>query len=350
MAYTTINKSTDYFNTKLYTGNGGTQSITGVGFTPSFTWIKGRTSQEYDHQLYDAVRGVTKAIASNSGDAEATESTSLTSFDSDGFSLGSFGRTNSSGHNKASWNWKANGQGSANTAGSINTTYTSANTTSGFSICQWTGTQSTGTIAHGLNRVPKIYFVKNLDTTDSWNVFAKTGYMDENYRLLLDTTGVRISDSDAWNSQVPTSSLFTVGSNTGTNKSGSSLIAYVFAEVKGFSKFGEYIGNGNADGAFIYTGFKPAMVILKRVSGSAGDWLIFDNKRNPFNGVDERLYPNGNYAEENSTTTVVDFVSNGFKLKGLNSNAWNTSSNYYIYMAFAEAPLVGSNNVPCTAR
>ena len=345
MAYTTINKSTDYFSTKLYTGNSSANhAITGVGHAPDFVWLKRRTSAT-DNSLYDAVRGATKSLRSESADAEAT-STGLTSFDSDGFTVGSAGTQN--GGDMVSWNWKANGQGSANTSGSINTTYTSANTTSGFSIVKYTGTGSTGTVAHGLGTVPKIYFVKNLDTSDSWNVFAKTGDMDENYRLLLDTSGARIADGDAWNSQVPTSSFFTVGSNTGTNKSGSNMIAYVFSEVKGFSKFGQYTGNGSADGAYVCTGFKPAWILLKRFDSGTLDWNIYDSKRLGYNGGDAPLFANLSNAESNDYGRI-DFLSNGFKIRSSNDQV-NNPGGKYLYMCLAEAPLVGSNNVPANAR
>jgi len=346
MAYISFQPN-DYFNTKLYTGTGSAQSITGVGFQPDFVWNKARNAGE-DHCVTDAVRGVTEAIFPSDYAAYQVQSNGLTAFGSDGYTVGSDGYWGYNGRTYASWNWKANGQGSANTSGSINTAYTSANTTSGFSICKWVGTQSTGTIAHGLGKVPKVIFVKNTDSTDSWNVFAKTGYMNENYRLLLDTTGARIADGDAWNSQVPTSSYFTVGSNTGTNKSGSTIIAYVFAEVQGFSKFSEYVGNGNADGAFVNTGFKPAWVMTKPVSG-AGSWYMLDNKRaNPFNAVTGRVEADGSGAE-NTGFTWCDFTSNGFKIRttegGINANGVT-----YLYMAFAEKPLVSSNGVAATAR
>ena len=347
MAYTTIPKPTDYFNTNLWTGTGSTQTITTGTFQPDFSWIKNRSRNSY-FNLIDAVRGATKQLATNGDYVESTDANQVSAFTSTGFTVGTGTNTNASGEDLVAWNWKANGQGSANTSGSINTAYTSANTTSGFSICKWVGTQSTGTIAHGLGKVPKVIFVKNTDSTDSWNVFAKTGYMNENYRLLLDTTGARIADGDAWNSQVPTSSYFTVGSNTGTNKSGSTIIAYVFAEVQGFSKFSEYVGNGNADGAFVNTGFKPAWVMTKPVSG-AGSWYMLDNKRaNPFNAVTGRVEADGSGAE-NTGFTWCDFTSNGFKIRttegGINANGVT-----YLYMAFAENPLVSSNGVAATAR
>ena len=348
MAYSSIIKPSDYFNTKLYTGTDNSNAITGVGFQPDFTWLKKRSSTA-SHALQDAVRGNDKTVRSNSYNAQYTNSF-FSSFNSDGFTVAtSESDVNTSGSTYTSWNWKANGQGSANTSGSINTTYTSANTTSGFSICKWIGTQSVGTVAHGLGTVPKMYFVKNLDSTDSWNVFANTGYMDANYRLLLDTTGGRISDSDAWNSQNPTSSFFTVGTNTGTNKSGSNMIAYIFSEIKGFSKISEYRGNGNADGSFIFCGFKPAWILFKKTNGSGDNWFIFDNKRAGYNVDNDYLHPDTTGAE--GTSNYLDIVSNGFKLRTSGSDL-NGDGDIYTYLAFAENPFVANagESLPTTAR
>jgi len=347
MAYTTINKSTDYFNTKLYTGNSGTQALTGVGFQPDWVWIKGR-STAYSHNIYDAVRGVTKIIKSNSDGVEDTQSTSLTAFDTDGFTLGSYDESNYNSRTYASWNWKAGGgQGSSNTAGSINTTYTSVNTTSGFSISKYTGTGSAGaTVGHGLGVAPKMIIVKGLTYADVWIVGGDNlgGWNKEMY---LNSTSAVATNNNAFNGVAPTSSVFTLGSGNGTNKSGDTYIAYAFAQKQGYSKFESYTGNGNADGTFVYTGFKPAFVMVKE-SSSTGSWCIFDNKRLGYNPKNPRLYPNNSNAED-ASETIFDIVSNGFKIRGDQSDT-NASGQTYIYMAFAEAPLVGSNNVPCTAR
>jgi hypothetical protein len=340
MAYTTINKSSVHFNTKLYTGNGGTNAQTGVGFQPDFTWIKARSNAE-NHNLFDAVRGVTKRIRSNGTEAEDTRATSLTAFGTDGFTLGSGSQVNTNGWTFASWNWKANGAGSANTDGSINSTV-SANTTAGFSIVSFTtGSSGNNTYGHGLGSTPSLIIVRPRDNTSGWFVYHKT-LGNGNY-LRLNDTDVSASSS-LFGNTTPTSSVFTI--NSGAYGGNYSSIAYCFAEKTGYSKFGSYVGNGNADGAFIYTGFKPAFVLIKN-TGATEFWSMFDNKRDPHNQMDKKLYPNGSNAE--STTSQLDFVSNGFKLRNSESE-FNQSGNTMIYMCFAEAPLVGTNNVPCTAR
>ena len=310
MAYITFQPS-DYFNTKLYTGNGSTQSITGVGFQPDWCWIKGRGSSAYDHQLFDAVRGATKAIASNDNAAEATYSNSLTSFDSDGFSLGDFARTNSNGDNKVSWNWRAGGgQGSSNTDGTINTTYTSVNTTSGFSICKWTGTGSAGTIGHGLGAVPKMILMKKLSSNVGWVVYHHI--VGANKYLRLNTTDAEATDTNMFNNTTPTSSVFSLGTDSDNNGSGATYIAYCFTEKKGYSKIGSFTGNGSTDGPFVYTGFKPAWVMIKASSRSTDNWVIVDSKRSTLNPADDALLANTNGGTD--TGYKRDFLSNGFKI------------------------------------
>ena len=345
MAYTTINKSTLHFNTKLHTGNGAEQAITGVGFQPDFTWIKKRNGTAV-HYLFDAVRGATKFLNSDQNYAQQDNAQSLKSFDSDGFTLGTMAGANNNSDTFVSWNWKAGtGQGSSNTDGSINTTYTSVNTTAGFSVSQWTGSGANATIGHGLGVAPKMIMVKNLSTTDSWNVFHVG--IGNGKRVFLDTNGAESSTSDAWNSTSPTTSVFSVGTNTGTNNNGSNLIAYCFAEKTGFSKIGKYTGNNNADGAFVYTGFKPAWVMIKN-SAATLSWLILDNKRDTHpNPQKDALFPNTNAAQTGDY--LIDFNSNGFKIRTATS-ALSGNSQELIYMAFAATPLVGSNNVPATAR
>jgi len=344
MAYTTINKSTAHFNTKLYTGTGSTNNITGVGFQPDWTWIKQRDGTG-NHRIYDAVRGATKTLYSNLSNEQGTNTNGLSSFDSDGFTVNTNSQSNGNGNTFVSWNWKAGGgQGSSNTDGSINTTYTSANTTAGFSISQYTGTSSAGTIGHGLGVAPKMVIVKSLSNTTAWMVYhASLGNAQEIY---LNGTNAS-SSSTAWNSTTPTSTVVSLGggSGDGVNYSGN-YVAYCFAEKKGFSKFGSYTGNGNADGAFVYTGFKPAFVMVKRTD-STGAWVMHDAKRNPINPTDKDLEADTNSAEV--TTTRHDFLSNGFKLR--TSTVYvNANGGSYIYMAFAEEPLVSSNNIPATAR
>ena len=347
MAYTTINKSTEHFNAKIYTGTGSSQSITGVGFQPDFTWIKQRSGVE-QHVLFDAIRGVQKYIASNTTAAEATTATTLTAFNSDGFTEGGHGMTGASGSTYASWNWKANGAGSSNTDGSISSTV-SANTTAGFSIVSYTGTGANATVGHGLGSAPGLIILKNLTTAGrNWEILHHKNTAAPATQQLEFGTDATATVTSQWNSVMPTNSVFSIGTNHSTNKSGDSFIAYCFAEKQGFSKFGSFVGNGNDDGTFVYTGFKPSFILLKNTSISSS-WLINDNKRPGYNPNSQTLVPNNNDAE-NTGTDRTDFLSNGFKLRVGASTAWNGSGNTIIYMAFAEAPLVGSNNVPCTAR
>ena len=344
MAYTTIKKPSDYFNTKLYTGNSTTLSVTGVGFQPDWTWIKDRTSAGDDHALYDVVRGATKRIRSNQTDAENTQSTGLTSFDSDGFTVGTNGASNGNGDTFVSWNWLASNTTASNTDGSITSTV-SANTTSGFSIVSYTGTGSSGaTIGHGLGVAPKMIIAKNRSIASNWLVYNYSMSANGDYALFLDSTSAKDNTQDYWGDTTPTSSVFTVGSRQEANGSGNNIIAYCFAEVKGFSKFGSYTGTSNFDGPFIYLGFKPAFVLIKRTD-SNNWWHIFDNKRDEFNLTDKVLYPNASNAE--ATIVLGDIVSNGFKLRQADADV-NGSGASYIYMAFAEEPLVGDN--PATAR
>jgi len=344
MAYISFQPS-DHFNTKIFTGNGSTQSITGVGFEPSLTWIKNRDHANHN-VLFDAVRGGSKVIYANLANAEATAS-GVTAFDSDGFTLGNDSDTNRNTNSHASWNWLANGQGSSNTDGSINTTYTSANTTSGFSIVKYTGTGSNATVGHGLGAVPKMIIIKCLQQTHWWFVYHSA--VGNTKKLNLNTTNDSGSASaNYWNNTTPTSSVFSVGTETGVNQSGQDYIAYCFAEKKGFSAMGSYTGNGNADGSFIYTGFSPAFVIVKQTNASGESWKMYDNKRPGYNLVNNWLEPDDSQAE-GTGSNQIDMVSNGFKARATNT-AMNASGSTYIFMAFAEAPLVGSNNVPCTAR
>ena len=351
MAYTDIDKPSDYFNTVLYTGNGSTQSITGVGFQPDWVWLKQRNTTR-SHWLFDIVRGATERLHSDDTNAEATESTTLTSFDSDGFTLGSGTGVNQSSGTYASWNWLAdNTSGSSNTDGSITSTV-SANTTSGFSIVSYTGNGIAGaTIGHGLGTTPGMIITKTRNTTQPWRVYHKgvDASAPEDYGMILNDSSARDNDNTAWNDTAPTSSVFSVGTSANTNGSGNTFIAYCFAEKKGFSKFGSYTGNGSTDGTFVYTGFKPAWFLVKQSSASGQHWYLFDNKRDTFNAVTRQLYPSLSNAESNDTGSPIDFTSNGVKIRNTSGHD-NTSGATYIYMAFAENPLVGTNNIPATAR
>ena len=354
MAYSTISKPSLHFNTKLYTGNGGTQTISGVGFQPDYVWIKARGNAG-NHMNQDAVRGSTKHLHTNTTDTEVTDATGVSSFNADGFVVGSNGNVNDNNITNVSWNWKANGQGSSNTAGSINTTYTSVNTTSKFSISTYTGNNTSGaTVGHGLGAVPKMIIVKRLDSADNWCTYHVN--IGNTRRAKLNTTDNYSTGSGYWNNTSPTSTVFTIGNSSEVNGSGGNYVAYCFADVAGFSKFGGYTGDNNANGNFCYLGFKPAFVILKNWTSSGFSWELFDNKRNTTDGVgnviQKRAYPDSSAAEGGSSSTnYIDFLSNGFKIRRAGDSNENNSN--YIFMAFAEEPLVansGTSGVPATAK
>ena len=345
MAYTDIDKPSDYFNTVLYTGNGSTQSITGFGHAPDLIWTKERNNAK-DHSWYDSVRGANQLLESNNTGTDSVTSAGISSFDSDGFTTGNFFQTNDSGDSYVSWGWKANGTASSNTDGSITSTV-SANTTSGFSIVSWTGNGTyPSTVGHGLGVAPKMIIIKPRNLAYSWLVYNEN--IGNNNLLYLEGTNAS-SGTSAFNNTSPTSSVFTVNDVQGNQSSGT-YIAYCFAEKKGFSKFGSYVGNGSNDGSYIWTGFKPAWVMLKRSSASGENWYIKDNKRNIFNPVDNTLYANSSASEiSNWGGATTDYLSNGFKLRTTDS-AHNGSGATYIYMAFAENPFVTSTGIPATAR
>jgi hypothetical protein len=350
MAYTTIDKASSYINAKLHTGNGSTQSITGVGFQPDLTWIKDRSGGN-DHQLVDAVRGATKAVSSNRNDS-ATHTDGLTSFDSDGYTLGSNTRYNGSSTNYVGWNWKANGSGSANSDGTITTTATSANTTSGFSIVSYTGNGTSGaTVGHGLGAVPTWILVKRTDTTGSWQLYSAQSGSDK--YAILNSTGAFSTGTNRWNDTDPTSSVFSLGNSTEVNANGGTYIAYVQANKPGYFQYGLYQGNGNADGRFVYTGGRPKFILI-RPNINTKAWVIYDDKRDGINGgstftyANKILYPNAETQESTIGTYQFDILSNGFKIRETNNllNGNGNSYNYWVWMQSA----VGSNNVPCTAR
>jgi len=347
MAYTTINKPSLHFNTKLYTGTGSELAISGVGFQPDWTWIKRRDATAHGG-MFDVVRGATKLISSSQTDGEQTLAQSLKSFDSDGFTLGTGpnGYVNTSSSSTVSWNWKAGGAGSTNTSGSINSTV-SVSTTAGFSIVKWTGdNNSSGTIGHGLGVAPSFYVVKRLDATDNWYAYSK--FVGNTKVLYLDLTNSQSGASiNYWNNTDPTTTVFTVGD---AFRSTGNYIAYCFADKKGYSKFGSYTGNGNADGTFIYTGFSPAFVMIKETTGT-GKWVMKDNRRTGINVNQSTIYANETDAEGTPGYELIDLLSNGFKQRGTGSYV-NGSGTPYIYMAFAEEPLVANvgQGIPATAR
>ena len=339
-----INKPSDYFNTVTYSGNGSTQSITGVGFQPDWVWVKARsgTYGTENHFVYDVIRGANVRLIPNGNTANTTDTTGLSSFDSDGFSSGSKTEVNGSGTEYVAWNWLASNTTASNTDGSITSTV-SANTTSGFSIVSYTGNSTAGaTVGHGLNAVPSMIIWKDLGT-NSWGVYHKS--IGNTNALFLDLQNISTSFTTLVNSTTPSSSVITLGSSTNSNNSGG-MIAYCFAEKKGYSKFGSYTGNYNTNGTFIYTGFKPAWVMTKRTD-STSDWRMFDGTRAPFNPANKWVNADTSVAE--GTDVQADLVSNGFKLRDA-ANAFNASGGTFIYMAFAEQPLVGTNNIPATAR
>ena len=361
MAYTVIDKPSDYFNTVLYTGNGSTQSITGVNFQPDWVWLKQRSGTS-NHRCYDIVRGATKQIYPNLTNAENTETNGLTSFNSDGFSLGNEGGHNQNGQTFASWNWKAGtaftNDASATGIGSIDSVG-SVNTDAGFSIVTWTPTDTSypQTIGHSLGVKPNVMIVKNRSRAGTdWRVYHSS--LGATKALNLNTTSAQIDDNGFWNDVEPSSTVFTTGNGYGFTTGGATdnYVAYCFAEVKGYSKFGSYIGTGSSTGTpFIYTGFKPAFVMTKISSGTTDDWTMTDIVRDNAvggggNGTGARLQANYNGAEAvNTTYASIQKYSNGFSPQG-NLNVTNGSGYTYIYMAFAENPLVGTNNVPATAR
>ena len=350
MAYTTVNKSSSFQNQVLYTGNESTRSETGVGFQPDFTWIKVRSRAD-PHILTDAVRGTSSQLSSDTTGAQQTFSNMITSFNSDGFSLGANVDVNRNSETFVAWNWKANGAGSANTDGGINSTV-SVNNTAGFSIVKYgTGTGSATTVGHGMNTTPNFIMIKPLGTvtTGGWIVGGDNIDNTWNNVLELNSTAAKASDP-SFNNTAPTSSVFSVGNNN-TNRSGENYIAYCFANVRGFSKMGIYTGNGSTNGNFIYTGFRPSFIMIKRITDGSEAWVMFDNKRaNSFNGVTGILKPNLSEAETTQGAgPSMDFLSNGIKLTNTDGT-FNNSAKEFIYMAFAEAPLVGTNNIPANAR
>ena len=362
MAYTTIDDPSAYFQTALYTGNGGssTQVVTNDGnsdLQPDWIWLKNRTSARW-HLVNDSSRGASYNIYPNEEDAEdvggSGGNTSITSFNSDGFTLATDtgdGGWNEQGDSHVAWQWKCNGgttssftESGGNPGGTIQT-----NTTAGFSIITTTGTGGNGgTIAHGLGAVPHLIISKGRSDAGAWSVYHHKNTSEPETELLnLAIDGATLDSPAYYNDTAPTSSVFTVKGSGDINGDNRTYVHYVFTEKQGYSKFGSYTGNGNADGPFVYTGFKPAWVMIRRTD-AVENWIMLDNKREPFNVVTKRLYADLNNTESTSGTRM-DFLSNGFKLRQSVGDI-NTSSGTYIYMAFAGHPFVSSEGVPTTAR
>ena len=354
MAYTTIDDPSAYFQTALYTGTGSGQQVINDGnsdLQPDWIWVKRRDSLGY-HQIIDSSRGGTKRLWSNDNGAEGTQN-NVASFDSDGFTAGNESDITPASTSQVAWQWKCNG-GSRTTfteSGNNPGGGYQANTTAGFSIVDYTGTANAGTVSHGLGAVPHMIIFKNRDQADDWGVYHhKNTAAPETDFLKLNTTDATTDSANVFNDTAPTSSVFTVNIAGTVNEDAEKYIAYCFAPIQGYSKFGSYTGNGNANAPFIYTGFKPSFLIIKNTSDGDDQWLMWDNKRSVSNPVDDYLEPSTNASESaNSNWAIIDFVSNGFKLRS-SDISYNQSGYKYIYMAFAEHPFVSSEGVPTTAR
>ena len=351
--YTTIDNPELYFQCKIYTGNGSSghaQTFDGdEDMQPDLVWMKNRDATG-EHFLIDSVRGVQKDIHSNTTAAEGTDANSLTAFGTNGFTVGSQGDINGNTEKMVAWAWKAGGgSGSANTDGSINTASTSANTTSKFSIGKFntntaTSSSSAETIGHGLSGAAKMVILKPLGT-DSWYVFhASAG---NNTYVVIEGDGASTTNTNTWNNTAPTSSVFSINT-TFWGKNTNNIAAYCFADVQGFSKFGSFTGNGNDDGTFVHTGFRPAWTMIKCTSAS-DHWPIDDNKRSTSNFMQNTLRANLNNAEYTGSAYGIDFLSNGFKVRN-DDGQYNLSGGSFVFMAFAESPFVNSNGVPTNAR
>ena len=332
----TIADGSQYFDTKLWTGTGSTLALTmaNSALSPDFVWIKNRSST-YQHLLFDAVRGATKYLKSDATSAEQTNGSTLASFDSNGFTLGGDNEINRSSYTYASWNWDAGSSTVSNTDGSI-TSQVRANPSAGFSIVKWTGTGSSSTVGHGLSAAPAFIILKNLTDAQNWYVYSAS--LGAGKTLSLNIADAAYSDVGMWGGVEPTSSVFTANSYALNNRD---YIAYCFAPVEGYSAMGSYTGNGSADGPFVYTGFKPAFVMIKNISAGS-NWIILDNARDPINDASKRLSPNLSNAEDPSST--LDFTSTGFKIRR-DGQTENINGNTYVYIAFASHPFASNGGL-----
>ena len=350
-SYTTIDNPELFFQGKLYTGAGDSTAVTVDGdenMQPDLIWMKNRGAT-YDHHIYDSIRGGRYYLESSTTNGQQDlGSGNQIDFDSDGFtSNNDFNSTSKTSSTYVAWCWKAgtsfSNDASATSIGDIDSSG-SVSQTAGFSICSYTGSGTSGdTIKHGLSTAPKIIIIKKTSAGDNWTMLNTNISLNTHLHF---TTASAVSDP-MFNNTAPTTSVFTVDSDGQVNGSGNTFIAYCFSEVQGYSKFGSYTGNGNADGPFIYTGFRPAWLLVKRASGGTQDWQLFDSKINPFNDATICLRPNQNNGDQ--TGNSMDLLSNGFKNR-LTGSSVNTNGDTYIYMAFAEAPFVNSSGIPCNAR
>jgi len=329
----------EHFNTVLYTGDGSEEAVTGVGFQPDWVWVKARNA-DVNHKVFDAVRGLGSLRINTTGGENTDTSENLTSYNSDGFTIKDPDYITNT-RTIVAWNWKANGVGSSNTNGSINTTKTSANVDAGFSMITYTGNGTAGaTVGHGLSSAPEMIIVKNRDDTDVWMVYHayKSSAPQTDY-IILDRTDAVADLATVWNDTAPTSSVFSIGTLVDVNNNTENYIAYCFHSVEGYSKVGSYTGNGNVDGTFVYTGFRPAFIMFKNIN-AVGSWHMYDTKRNTSNVSSTILIANANNVEESDSSYNIDILSNGFKQRTTSSI---TNDGYYLYLAFAEMPFSNSN-------
>ena len=334
----TISNGASYMAATTYTGTGASLTIANTvgsaSFQPDLVWVKGRSGAT-DHAWYDAVRGVEKQIESNNDVAETTETTGLTAFGTTGFTIGALAQMNTSAATYVGWQWNAGGSTVTNTTGTISA-QVRANTTAGFSVVTYTGTGANATVGHGLGVAPSIVIVKNRTASSTgWPVYHQNANASPaSGGLRLNLTDAFVTYSPYWNNTVPTSTVFSLGSDNQVNGSTNAMVAYCFSAVAGYSAIGSYTGNGSADGTFVYTGFRPRWLLLKNTGGAAS-WYCLDSSRSAENVVDDVLIPNTNQAE--AAITSVDFLSNGFKLRTTTTDI-NGSGTTYIYAAFAENP------------
>ena len=349
MAYATISKPGLHMNTVLYVGDTtATQAITGVGFQPDWVWIKSRDAG-HDHYCFQSLFANKYGLEPSDTTAERTPA--LGSFDSDGFTFASADGFYNDASNYVAWNWKANGATGATNEDGSTTSTVSVNTSAGFSMVTYTGTGSNATVGHGLGVTPKMIIVKRYDDTPNWQVYKAGSYMGPTKMIELNTINNAQTKSGCWNDTAPTSSVFTVGTEGDTNGTGGTFIAYCFAPIKGFSAFGEYSNNGNADGPFCYTGFQPELVIIKSSDRSSSNWNMLDRTRPGYNVTDYRIKITGS-TEQTGNPNCIDILSNGFKIRGVDDdvNAAGPGDDY-IYAAWAKHPLVANvgSSIPTTA-
>ena len=345
MAYTTIDDPTLYFNTVLYAGTGSEQTVSGVNFSPGLTWLKSRSNGQ-PNVLSDSVRGGNKQLYTADTQAETTYGQYLKSFNSDGFVLGTDSGINQSSQTFVSWNWKAGGSASNNTDGN-KTISLSVNTTAGFSVGTYAGTGQDSTIGHGLGAVPDWLMIKNRSSgSRKWQLWHN-GLTGTNKYLAIDRSDAELTDSASWDNTAHSNTVWNTYGSGEANQNGENFVCYAWTSIQGFSKFGSYTGNANADGPFIYTGFKPAWIMTKQINGGSS-WIVHDNKRDPINTVTEYFTVEENDAA-GTLANSYDLCSTGFKVRTSNGDR-NSSGDSFAYWAFAESPLVNSEGIPNNAR